>query len=273
MLANLLSIGQFSRMSRITVKALRLYDEQGILKPAYIDLTSNYRYYSSAQLAEASMIRNLRSLEFSLEDIKRFLGETDTAVRHALLEAHRRKIEDRLKQYNSMIQSIEETLEGKEKIMEMEIKELASQPIVSVRFKTSLPAIGESFGRVFSSIFTYLGKMVEAPAGPPFAIYYDEEFKEEDMDIEVCVPTSKLLAAEGEVGSSVLPSVTIASTLHMGPYDDAGKLWQALFIWLTKQGYRLSGPPREVFIVGPQPGKDPSEYRSEFLYPVIADET
>lgn len=262
-------------MSRVTVKALRHYDEQGILKPAYIDWTSNYRYYNSAQLAEANMIRNLRSLEFSIEDIKRFLRETDTGVRHALLDAQRRKIENRLKQYNSIIRSIEETLEGKEKIMEtkMEIKELASQPIVSVRFNTSLPNIGESFSRVFGSIFAYLGKMIEPPAGPPFAIYHDEEFKEEDMDIEVCVPTSKLLAAEGEVKSRVLPGVTVASTLHMGSYDDAGKLWQTLFMWLTKQGYRPSEPPREVFLVGPQPGKDPSEYRSEFFYPVTADET
>ena len=59
----------------------------------------------------------------------------------------------------------------------------------------------------------------------------------------------------------------------MGPYDDSGEVWQALFIWLTEQGYRPSGPPREVFLVGPQLGKDPSEYRSEILYPVTANET
>jgi len=275
MSTNLLGIGQFSRMSRMTVKALRYYDEQGVLKPAYIDSASGYRYYSTAQLAEANMIRNLRSLEFSLEDIKRFLGETDTGVRHALLEAHRGKIENRLEQYKSIITTIEKTIEGKEEIMEakMEIKELAGQPIVSLRFKTSLPNIGESLGRVFASIFAYLGKTVETPAGPPFAIYHDEEFKEEDMDIEVCASTSTLLTGEGEVKSRELSGVTVASTLHMGPYDDSGEVWQALFAWLTEQGYRPSGPPREIFFVGPQPGKDSSEYRSEFLYPVTANET
>lgn len=102
---------------------------------------------------------------------------------------------------------------------------------------TQPPLIGESFGRVFGSIFAYLGKMVETPAGPPFAIYHDEEFKEEDIDIEVCASTSTLLTGEGEVKSRELSGVTVASTLHMGPYDDSGEVWQALFVWLTEQGY------------------------------------
>jgi DNA-binding transcriptional MerR regulator len=90
---DLISIGQFSILCKISVKALRYYDEQGLLKPAHTDSRSSYRYYSSAQLPEANLIRLLRSLEVGLEDVRSFLKNPDKSQRRSLLESQRQKLE------------------------------------------------------------------------------------------------------------------------------------------------------------------------------------
>ena len=135
---DLYSIGEFSMVSKMSIKTLRFYDEQGLFKPGYIDPNSGYRYYSSAQLAEANLIRLLRSLELPLEEIQLFLRESDPGKRKAFLEKHHRHMEKRLEEYQSIIYSIERLIDEKESDMErnVEIKELADQVVLGVRFHT-----------------------------------------------------------------------------------------------------------------------------------------
>ncbi len=267
----LFSIGDFSRMCRLTVKALRLYDEQGIFKPGHVDPTSGYRYYSSAQLVEADLIRLLRSLELPLEDIRRFVREKDPVRREALLEEHRRAIEERAEGYRSIAASIERLLEEREGVMErkIEIKELGDQPVLGIRFKTAMSEIGDSLGNSYGELFACLGKTGEFPAGPPFLLYHDGEYKEEDADVEACVPTAKLLPGEGNVKGYGLSGAKVASTLHMGPYEQIGDTYQELMLWISDQGYHPSVPCREVYLVGPEQADDPAEYRTEVQCPIV----
>ena len=148
---DLMSIGEFSMLSRISVKALRFYDEQGLLRPGHTDSRSGYRYYSSAQLPEANMIRLLRSLEFGLEDIQVFLKQQGISTRRRLLEKHRQKMENRLENYRSIILSIERLIEGKENDMErnVELKEIADQKVLGIHFHTSMEKIEEDIGKAF----------------------------------------------------------------------------------------------------------------------------
>lgn len=104
-MSDLYSIGEFSRMSRLSIKALRLYDEQGVLKPGHTDRFSGYRYYSSAQLAEADLVRRLRVLEVPLDGIREFLREPEGVRRLAMLEEHLGRMEERLRSYRSIVAS------------------------------------------------------------------------------------------------------------------------------------------------------------------------
>lgn len=270
----LFTIGDFSRMCRLTVKALRLYDEQGIFKPGHIDPTSGYRYYSSVQLAEADLVRLLRSLELPLEEIRRFMQEDNPDRRMELLDEHRREMELRAEGYRAIAASIKSLLEEKEGVMErkIEIKELADQPVLGVRFKTDMSNISENLGKAYGSLFAYLGKMGEFPAGPPFCLYHDEEYKEEDTDLEACVPTAKLLPGEGDVKGYELSGARVASTLHMGSYEQIGDAYQELMPWISDQGYRPASPCREVYLVGPDTSENPAEYRTEIICPIVEAE-
>ena len=242
----------------------------GILRPGYTDPQSGYRYYSSAQLTEANLIRMLRSLELSLEDIRQFLRERDPARKEELLGEHRERIEQKMEEYKSIVSSIERLTEGKGETMEREIetKELADQPVLGVRFKTSMASIGEDIGKGYEAVFTCIGKSGAQPVGPPFAIYYDMELKEEDIDMEACVPVSSLMEGEGNVTGRSLPGGKVASTLHAGPYEEFGEAYQALMLWINENGYRPAGPCREVYLVGPQMVDNPADYRTEVIFPI-----
>lgn len=265
----LFSIGEFSRTSWLTVKALRLYDEEGVLKPGFVDPSTGYRYYSSIQLPEARTIRLLRSLDMPLEEIRGFLKEPSAGARTELLERHRDRLESRLDSYRAIISSIDDLTEGKGDKMdrEVEVKDLTNQPVVSIRFKTSMAGIADDIGAAFGKIFGFLGQTGTPPAGPKFALYYDMEMKEEDIDMEICVPVSGEMEGAGEVGGRVVPGGTAVSTMHAGPFDQVGGAYEALMTWMKENGYEPNSPAREVYLVGPGQVEDPADYRTEVLLP------
>jgi effector-binding domain-containing protein len=266
----LFSIGDFSRMSRLSVKALRLYDQEGILRPGYVDPQSGYRYYSSAQLPEANVVQLLRSLELPLPEVREFLREPGQLKRRDLLDAHRERLENRLREYGSIISSIERLIEGKERVMEREVtvKEVAEQAVLSVRFKTTLADIGDSVGQAYGAIFSLMGTTGTRPAGPPFMLYHDEELKEEDMDLEACVPVEgNAVGGEGVV-ARMLSGGRFASTMHTGPYNEIGEAYQALVLWIRENDLESAGPFRDIYLVGPQQVADPADYRTEVVCPI-----
>jgi DNA-binding transcriptional MerR regulator len=270
MRSDLFSIGEFSRVSKMSVKTLRFYDERGLLKPGHIDARSGYRYYSSAQLTEANLIRLLRSLELSLEDIQLFLRERDPAQQRALLETHREELERRLDEYRSIVSSIERLVEGKEQGMgrEVGLKELADQFILGVRFNTTYGKLDENIGSAFGEIFACLGERGEFPSGPPFSIYYGEEWDESDIDMELCVPVVRPMGGRDRVTARELAGGLMASTLHMGPYHEIAEAYQALDLWVKAQGHEYAGPPRETYLVGPEQVEEEADLRTEVMFPI-----
>lgn len=93
---SLVSIGRFSQLTGLTIKALRLYDRLGLLRPAVVDFPSGFRYYSLEQMAQASHIRFLRSLEMPLEEIRVILSTPDPQIAERHLLAHQQRIVERI---------------------------------------------------------------------------------------------------------------------------------------------------------------------------------
>ncbi|NPV59984.1 MAG: MerR family transcriptional regulator [Actinobacteria bacterium] len=267
---DLFSIGEFSRVSKISVKALRHYDERGLLKPGHVDARSGYRYYSSAQLAEANLIRLLRSLQLPLEDIRLFLRERDPGRRRALLEGHRKNMEEQLSRYRSILSSIERIIAGGGEGMRREVglRELAGQNILSVRLRTDYDRLGGSIVKAFGDIHAILGERGEHPSGPPFSIYYGEEWDEKDIDLETCVPVARPMGGRGRVQGKELPGCLVAFTMHNGPYHELAEAYQALDLWIRKEGYAYAGASREVYLVGFDQVRDEADLRTEVMFPV-----
>lgn len=269
---NLLPIGRFSKVCRLTVKALRHYDELGLLRPAVVDQESGYRYYSLAQAPEAERIRLLRSLDMPLERIRQILHERDAAEVRRLLDEHRQRIEQQIAEHQRALDFLHK-LTDEEELMayEVTIKQLAEQPIISTRTHTTLAELGEVFGRSFGQLFGYLAQLGMRPAGTPFSIYHDPDFKEDDVDIEICIPIERRVSGKGDMDGSVVPAGPAACTVHAGPYDEVGPAYQALMAWIQEHGHECAGPPREVYLVGPDKTQDPSEFRTEIVWPLVEE--
>jgi effector-binding domain-containing protein len=262
------TIGEFSRMTGLSVKALRLYDEQSLLKPAHIDPVTSYRYYGTGQVATANVIWRLRSVEMPLQDIKSFLELADPGARVELLATHKRRLEQRGQALREAADRVMLIGTEKEVLMEYKVEEtqLGDTPVLGIRMKTNLARIGEDSGRCFGAIYGYAGQAGLIPAGPPFILYFEMEVQE-DFEIEVCAPVAGEGKGEGEIEYRVLPGGSFITTTHVGPYDEVGGAYQALFSHAKDKGLKVVMPAREVYLTDPTQVKSPAENVTQVLIP------
>jgi len=115
--AQLMTIGRFARLTGLTVKALRHYDELGLLRPAAVDPDTGYRSYSSAQVGRAEAIRLLRRLEVPLDDISMLIATEDPAEVRRVLIDHQRRTALRSAELKIVLQGLQPLIDGKEPVM------------------------------------------------------------------------------------------------------------------------------------------------------------
>jgi effector-binding domain-containing protein len=265
-------IGDFSRLSLVSVKALRYYDEIGLLTPVKVDQFTGYRYYSAEQLPRLNYILALKDLGLSLEDIALLIKDnlTPSQMRDIFLlkkaELAQRVTDEqqKLERVERLLQHLEQ--EGKMSAYQVTVKKLEPQLIASVR--ETLPNYG-ACAPLFGEVYQYLAKkLVFKPAGPPFMLYHDPEYKEKDVDIEIGVPITKAVQGSGRVKVYELAGVEIASTVYKGPYSGVNAAYQAVLKWCEANGYEFNGPCREVYLTDPNDLADPSANITEIQVPV-----
>ena len=266
---NLVPIGRFAVIARLSVKALRHYDELGLLRPALVDAATGYRYYSAAQATDAERIRLLRALEVPLDEIAAILRERDAAALRARLERHRARLEARVEEDCRRIAALVR-LSEEEKPMthDIALRAIEAQPVLGRRERAPLASLGAAAGRAFGEIYGYLGAIGARPAGTPLAVYHSAPDEGDVVDVEWCVPTERVLAGRGPLEGRELPAATAACARHEGPYDEVGPCYGALTAWIQAHGHEEAGPPREVYLVGPGPGVAATDLRTEVQWPV-----
>ncbi len=265
-------IGDFSRLSFVTVKTLHYYDEVGLLKPVKVDRFTGYRYYSADQLPRLNHIRNLRSLGLSLEQIATLINDSfsPSQMRNILILKQaelRQRVSDeqqRLDKVGELLKQIEK--EEKMPDYQVVIKELAPMKIASVRGTVptyhDITMLIEKLAPMFTQHSTSI-------AGPFLAIYHDMEYREKEVDIEAAVPISSDLTLPDPIHVRDLPGEgAVASTIHHGPYETISEAYTALMQWCEANGYELAGPDREVYLTSPNDTHDPANYVTELQQPV-----
>lgn len=262
----LVPIGRFSAICRLSRKALRLYDEMGLLRPAWVDPDSGYRYYAVAQALEAERIRILRSLEVPLEDVAEFLG--DPAGRKRVLDRHRGRLESRLGQLQALLASLARLEREDAMTYDVRTKEVAPQQILGIRLQTRLAELSTEAPRAFGELFAHLGRAGAAPAGPPFALYYGPPSEDEEVDLEFCVPVGRPMSGGGRISGRELEGRRVAYTLHCGAYPEVGPAYAALQRWTQEHGHECVSCPREIYLVGPQQAPDAAGLRTEVQWPI-----
>ena len=149
----------------------------------------------------------------------------------------------------------------------IETHHLEAQVIASIRDRCPQQAIPALLQAAFAELFEHLGRHGVHPIGPPFVIYH--EFGVGVVDAEVSVPIGEPCEAGGRVASRVVPAMTVARILHVGPYERLGAAYASLFGWIGSHGYRAAGPIQERYLNGPGDGVASSAYRTEVELPVM----
>jgi DNA-binding transcriptional MerR regulator len=232
---HLLPIGEFATASRLSQKALRLYGENGVLPPAWVDPDTGYRYYRLDQLHTAVLVALLRRGGMPLAEIRSFLREPSMER----LEAYEREVADEFAERRRVLRYIKRILK-EEPMYDVLTKQVGEQPYVS-RMKHVLVPELESF---IVHTFRELGR--DAAGQPGFVLYHGPVNAEEDGPVEVCVP-----ALEGD---KHLPAGEIAFTEISGEQCQFPQIlgaYEAVYRWAKENGREASGPAREIYLRGP----------------------
>ncbi|MFV0407505.1 MAG: MerR family transcriptional regulator [Propioniciclava sp.] len=246
-------IGRFSKMTRLSVKALRLYADIGLLEPAEVDPSSGYRYYDLTQAGRAEAIRTLRSVEMPLDEIRIVLNADEPAQVHDLLLAHRERLARRLADQERMLAYLENLIRKGVVLMPYDIHIRRAEPVrvAAVKVTTSLRTVSEDIDRSFATLIPAITMAGLTPAGPPVLVYHDVIDEETSGGIEVCVPIAGDFAGRGESYSRELEGGAMASTVHRGPYREIGPAYHAVTEWVAHHGHEIAGPPRETYLNHP----------------------
>jgi DNA-binding transcriptional MerR regulator len=270
----MIRIGDFSKLSRVTIKTLRYYDEMGLLKPVEVDRFTGYRYYEFDQLPRLYRILALKDLGFSLEEIGRLLeGDLPVEQMRGMLKLRQAEIRQRVDEEAKRLERVELWLRQIEQENSMSnydvvIKKIDPVRVASVRAVVPTPP---DQGALWGELMGYLGQQNARMIGPPTAVYHDGEFKERDWDIEVCMPVVDQITPNERVEVHNLPGFeTAACVVHTGPFATIGEAYDALAKWIDQNGYRIVGPWRELNLRVPEPlgnQNDPNTV-NEIQFPV-----
>jgi effector-binding domain-containing protein len=140
-----------------------------------------------------------------------------------------------------------------------------SQPVLSIRTRSSQANLPQTFDKSFSAIVQYLAELGEQPVYAPFAAYYNMDM--EDLDLEIGFPVAKELPDKDDIKSSVITAGKYASCLHTGPYNEIGLAYQALTEWMQEKGYQPSGVAYEYYLNDPTE-TPPQELQTRVVFPV-----
>lgn len=272
----MLKIGDFSKLTHISVRMLRYYDSQGLLKPSAIDPVTGYRMYSAEQVHKLQKIVMLRDLNFGVAEIKELLdnwnnGHLIQSLHDKIkdLEEHIKMEQNRIGQLQSAIAHLES--DKFEQYYNVTIKSIPAYPVISLRRK-----VDNHFeeGKLWAELMEFVSREhieYERSNQNNVAIYHDEEHLDSGVDIEVCLLVKKLGKNKDGFTYRILdPVAKMACMMVYGPYENIAEAYRSFADWLDKnQPYAMGSTSRQVTIIDHQDTDNPEEYLTEIQIPLI----
>ncbi len=266
-------IGKFSLMTRLSQKALRLYDRKGMLVPEAKDSFTGYRYYTVTQIELGMKIKTFTFLGFSLEEISMLLDAESTGNYEFIETCFRKRLEE-VRLEAGKLQRIEGILQGackhngkvteifKMSVTEPVIKEIPELRVLSKREKGNfVETIGKLIGEICACVSSSENQRNRVKAtGPRMFLCHDEEYKETGADRELALPVSGRLSVEDPIMEiKTLPAVRAVSVIYRGPYPGVEAAYKKIFSYAEENNLETIMPSRELYF------NDPAEVPEEEL--------
>jgi DNA-binding transcriptional MerR regulator len=264
-----MAIGDFSKVTYLSVKALRRYHDMGLLVPASVDQGSGYRYYSAAQAAIGQVIRRFRDLGMPLERVKEILDAPDADSRNEVIVAHLHQMEKSLAQTHETVASLRTLLEQPRKgPVSVEYRSVAASAALAITVPVSMGGIGSWWGAAFSELQHTLGSSGALRNGPNGALYHGEIFEDGLGDVVAFIPVVGETMS-GPVRLVETPAAEFAVTVHQGALSKLDQAYAMLGAFVAEREIGVQGPIRENYLVSYQDTDDESQLRTEVCWPVF----
>jgi len=264
----LVSIGDFSRMTHLSVKALRFYHDQGLLEPARIDPESGYRFYDPRQVPVAQVIRRFRDLDMPLDQVRAVLRAPDTQTRTREIIAHLTAMEARLAEMQMSVASLRALLEGPPVRPDVEFRSIPAAPALAVTATVTADKALDWGGGALEEIYGRIAQRGLTPAGPAGALFPAGFFELERAELTAFVPVAADAEGAGRVRALTIPPAEVAVLVHAGPFMDSDQTYGVLGTVVAERALGVDGPIREYYVV-PFTEPDPATHRTEICWPVF----
>jgi len=269
----MLKIGDFSKLSRISIRMLRHYDNIGLLVPDDIDRFTGYRYYGEAQLPLAGRITVLKDMGFSLNVIVEILKTYDDprALKNYLM-LKQTELGEQAEKTHRQLHVLETTIQriGKG---EYTMKYNVSTQEMPQRFVASLRQVIPSYdqeGMLWEQMMRETAPQNLQYANPcmSLAIFHDKDYKEHDVDVEIQISVRGEYTNTEHVVFKTTQPVLVASATYTGGYDQLTDVNIAVANWVQDNGYAFDGAMFTIYHVGFGQTQNPDEFVTEVCFPV-----
>lgn len=269
-------IGEFSKLTQVSIRMLRYYDELNILKPAKIDKYTGYRLYSADQISTLQRIILLRDSKFTVSEISNIIHNWNDEL--VIKELNRKKIEiqNEVKKEQQRINNIDKLIEAiddnKDEIhYNVIFKEIPSYKIISLR--EVIPDY-HCEGILWGKLYEFIKEEhieISHQANNNMALYHDEELKDCGVDIEVGMVVKKLgKNKSGFIYRETEAVDTMACSMVYGPYENIAGGYESFAYWLDNNSdYKMSGINRQIGHKGAHNEENPENYLTEIQIPVL----
>lgn len=265
----MLKIGDFSKLSQISIRMLRYYDELDILKPSNLDENTGYRFYSAEQLETASTLQKLKSLGFSNKEVKKILEDRSVENVKSHFDERARLLLEELKSLQKASIEMQELVQDDFDKLEYHalLKKIPKRKVI--RFRKKVPSYMDEY-LLWDELYTYMKKENISPLkdGYQMAIYHDTEYKEENVDIEVQVSVTELKKGKGPISFDETEEWEVVSVLFHGSYEKMPLVTKSAMLWIERNGYNLVQPTFNIFHVSPAQDKNPNHWITEACFKI-----
>ena len=262
----MLAIGEFSRVTHLSIRTLRRYHEVGLLEPELVDASSGYRYYSADQIPTAQVIHRLRELDVPLPDVQRILRSPDPDQRAALVAEHLGRLESELARTRVAVNALRRLLAPEPAPLQVELRAEPAVTVAAVEDEVGEDDVVAWFAGAMAELDAALGP--EAGAGPPGGLYDNALFEDGRGHLTLYRPASEP-PTRGRVHPVRLPAVELVVTTHQGEHDGIDVTYGELGSWVSRNALTVAGPVRERYLVGPRDTDDHAAWRTEIGWPVF----
>lgn len=271
----MLSIGEFSKICKVSTKTLRYYEEIGLLNPDEINPETGYRYYSISQLKIMLLINRLKAYHFSLDEIKTILeiaeGNPDEQLwlilNHKRLEIQQKitALEYTLKQISSDIMNLKKAKPIMAFLDDIEVRlvETETVNILYLRRMMSIDDYAAGYGKYFNRLYEKIAIDKLTLLGPPLTVYHSPEYDPAGIDTEFALPIK-----EPVTGTREFPGCLCAKSILKGSYSELSSVFARLREWVENEGYELASSPYEVYLTDPNLTANPENNVTEVYFPV-----